>query len=170
MHDYQLSQTYLQRAKAAGAPDAKVRIGLANNYLAMGDTVRAHAELSAVRTAADSAPDYQYLLGRGKCLSPATQRAQALTSFAQASNAGGEDRTAERDLLQAGADEGLRVTPVVSCPLRFLRGTYLRRYDCLCSGLQAGCPISGAEFRYRSSSTAAFFPRDTMDQRIPSSS
>jgi hypothetical protein len=62
MHDYELSQTYLQRAKAAGAPDAEVRIGLANNYLALGDTARAQAELAAVSAAADSAPDYQYLL------------------------------------------------------------------------------------------------------------
>jgi hypothetical protein len=40
--------------------------------------------------------------------------AQALTSFAQASNAEGEDQTAEQALLQAGADEGFRITPVVS--------------------------------------------------------
>src|ERR1035441_1735090 len=62
MHDYELSQAYLQRAKAAGAPDAQVRIGLANNYLALGDTARAQAELAAVRNEAGSAPDYQYLL------------------------------------------------------------------------------------------------------------
>ena len=35
-------------------------------------------------------------------------------SFAQASNAEGDDQTAELALLQAGANEGLRVTPVVS--------------------------------------------------------
>ena len=27
IHDYRLSQTYIQRAKAAGAPDTQVRIG-----------------------------------------------------------------------------------------------------------------------------------------------
>ena len=40
MHEYQLSQTYLERAKAAGASDIAVRIGLANNYLALGDTAQ----------------------------------------------------------------------------------------------------------------------------------
>jgi len=114
MHDYELSQSYLQRAKAAGAPDSEVRIGLANNYLALGDTSRAQAELSAVSAAADSAPDYQYLLAEANVYRQQHHDAQALTSFAQASNAEGEDQTAEQALLQAGADEGFRVTPVLS--------------------------------------------------------
>ena len=41
LHDYQLAQMYLQRAQAAGAPETEVRIGLANTYLAVGDTARA---------------------------------------------------------------------------------------------------------------------------------
>jgi tetratricopeptide (TPR) repeat protein len=114
MHDYQLSQTYLRRAKAAGAPDEEVRIGLANNYLALGDTVRAEAELSAVRTSAESGPGYQYLLAEANVQRQEHHGAEALTSFARASNAEGEDQAAEQDLLQAGADEGLRITPVVS--------------------------------------------------------
>jgi tetratricopeptide (TPR) repeat protein len=114
MHDYQLSQAYLQRAKAAGAQDTAVRIGLANNYLALGDTARAQAELAAVSAVADSAPDYQYLLAEANLLRQEHHDTQALTSFAQASNAEGEDTTAEQALLQAGANEGLRVTPILS--------------------------------------------------------
>jgi tetratricopeptide (TPR) repeat protein len=114
MHDYELSQTYLQRAKAAGAPDAEVRIGLANNYLALGDTARAQAELAAVSSVADSAPDYEYLLAKANVLRQQHHDAQALTSFAQASSAEGEDQSAEQAMLQAGADEGLRVTPFIS--------------------------------------------------------
>jgi tetratricopeptide (TPR) repeat protein len=114
MHDYQLSQNYLQRAKSAGAPDAEVRIGLANNYLALGDTAKAHAELDAVKAAADSAPDYQYLLAQANVYRQEHNNTQALTSFAQASSAEGDDQTAREGLLQAGADEGLRITPKVS--------------------------------------------------------
>jgi tetratricopeptide (TPR) repeat protein len=114
MHEYELSQTYLQRAKAAGAQDVAVRIGLANNYLALGDTVRAQAELAAVSAVADSAPDYQYLLAEANVLRQEHHDTQALTSFAQACNAEGEDKTAELALLQAGANEGLRVTPNLS--------------------------------------------------------
>jgi hypothetical protein len=114
MHDYELSQTYLQRAKAAGAPDSEVRIGFADNYLALGDTARAQAELSAVKAVDGADPDYQYLLAEANVYRQEHHNAQALTSFAQASNAEGEDQAAEQDLLQAGADEGLRVTPVLS--------------------------------------------------------
>lgn len=113
-HEYQLSQNYLERAKTAGAPDAQVRIGLANNYLAMGDTAKAHAELDAVKTEANSAPDYQYLLAQANVFRQEHQNTQALTSFAEASNAGGDDSAAQQGLLQAGADEGLRITPSVS--------------------------------------------------------
>ena len=114
MHEYQLSQTYLRRAKIAGAPDSEVSIGLANNYLALGDTARAQAELSALSAETDGEPDYQYLLAEANVLRQQHHDAQALTAFAQASNAEGEDQTAEQALLQAGADEGLRVTPIVS--------------------------------------------------------
>ena len=110
-HDYQLSQTYIQRAKMAGAPDSEVRIGMANNYLALGETAKANAELSAIRTETDSAPSYQYLLAQAHVYRQQHQTTQALTSFAQASNAEGDDSTAEISLMQAGADEGLRVTP-----------------------------------------------------------
>jgi tetratricopeptide (TPR) repeat protein len=120
MHEYQLSQTYLQRAKAANAPDSEVRIGFADNYLALGDTVRAQAELSAVRAADGSAPDYQYLLAEANVYRQEHHNAQALTSFAQAADAEGDDQSAEQDLLQAGADEGLRVTPVLSVLSSFL--------------------------------------------------
>ena len=113
-HEYQLSQTYLEHAKAAGASDADVRIGLANNYLALGDTTRAHAELAAISTTGENAPSYQYLLAQANVYRQQHQGAQALTSFAQASNAGGDDQTAQQGLLEAGADEGLRITPKVS--------------------------------------------------------
>ena len=114
-HDYDLSQTYLERAKLAGAPDAEVRIGMADNYLAQGDTARAQAELAAVNaSAADSAPSYQYLMAEANVFRQEHRGARALTSFAQASNAEGDDATAEQSMLSAAADEGLRVNPTLS--------------------------------------------------------
>jgi tetratricopeptide (TPR) repeat protein len=113
-HDYGLSQTYLERAKLAGAPDVKVRVGMANNYLALGDTTRAHAELAAVSSEGDDAPDYQFLIAEANVFRQEHQGAQALTSFAQAANAGGDDVTAEQNMLEAGADEGFRITPSLS--------------------------------------------------------
>ncbi len=109
MHDYQLSETYLQRAEAAGASDTAVHVGLANTYLALGDTARAQGELAAVSNSPDDEPDYEYLLAEANVYRQEHQSTQALTAFAQASDAAGEDQTAEQNLLQAGGDEGFRV-------------------------------------------------------------
>ena len=114
VHDYPLSQDYLDRARAAGAPDAEVRIGLANNYLALGDTMRARAELAAVNAEAGTAPYFQYLLAQAGVLQQEHQGALALTSFAQASDATGADESVEQSMLAAGANEGMRITPSVS--------------------------------------------------------
>jgi tetratricopeptide (TPR) repeat protein len=113
-HDYDLSQTYLQRAKQAGAPDEEVRVGLANNYLAVGDTARAQAELNAVSATGNDPPSYQYLMAEANVFRQQHQGAQALTAFAQASDAVGDDETTEDSMLAAGADEGLRVNPNLS--------------------------------------------------------
>jgi Tfp pilus assembly protein PilF len=114
MHDYDLSQNYLDRARKAGAPDASVRIGMANNYLAVGDTQRAKAELDAVQATADGDPNYQFLLAQANVFRQEHQGAQAMTSFAQASNAEGEDQTAQQGLLQAGGEEGYSINPSLS--------------------------------------------------------
>jgi len=114
LHDYQLSQTYLERAQAAGAAETTVRIGMANNYLALGDTARAQGELAAIGNSANSEPNYQYWLAEGNVLRQEHQNPQALTAFAQATYVSGDDQTAELALLQAGANEGWRVTPKVS--------------------------------------------------------
>lgn len=114
LHDYQLSQNYLDRARNAGAPDATVRIGMANNYLAVGETARAQAELAAVSATADGDPSYQYLIAKANVFRQEHQNPQAMTSFAQATNAAGDDQAAEEDLLQAGANEGMRVNPNLS--------------------------------------------------------
>lgn len=114
MHEFRLSQDYLERAKAAGAPDTQVRVGMADNYLALGDTTRASAELDAVSAVSNGDTDYQYLLAKANVYRQQHRSAQALTSFAQASDAQGEDQAAEQGLLAAGADEGFRITPKLS--------------------------------------------------------
>lgn len=114
MHEYQLSETYLERAKAAGAPDPAVRIALANGYLALGETRRASAELAAVKQTEDAELDYQYLLAAAALYQQEHQSAQALSAFAAAASDAGEDQTADKDLLQAGANEGFRVNRKLS--------------------------------------------------------
>ena len=114
MHEYELSETYLERAKSAGAPDAAVRIGLANSYLALGETRRAAAELAAVKQTGDGEVDYQYLLAQAAVDQQEHRSTEALSTFAQASTDAGADQTAAQGLLEAGANEGLRINPDIS--------------------------------------------------------
>jgi tetratricopeptide (TPR) repeat protein len=114
LHEYQLSETYLERAKNAGASDIAVRVSLANDYLALGDTTRAAAELAAVSQADGSRSDYQYLLAEANVYQQQHRGTQALSAFAQAASAAGEDQTAEQGLLQVGANEGYQIKPELS--------------------------------------------------------
>jgi len=114
MHDFQLAETYYQQGLAAGAPDTTARIGLANTYLALGDTPRAEGQLSAIEQLDSSEPSYQYLLAKANVYRQHHQNIQALTAFAQAASAAGEDPTANRELLQAAGDEGYRINNFIS--------------------------------------------------------
>lgn len=115
MHEYQLAQVYFQRALAAGAPESDVRVGLANSYLATGDTMRAEAQLDEVsKNLGDDELSYNYLLAKANTLRQRRQNAQALTAFAQAAQAAGEDTTAEMAMIRASGDEGLRINHTIS--------------------------------------------------------
>jgi tetratricopeptide (TPR) repeat protein len=110
MHDYQLAENYFQRALAAGASETVVRVGLANTYLALGDTTRADAQLNQIGNGlAEDEPTYTYLLARANVYRQRRQNAQALTAFAMAADAAGEDDAADREMLRASGDEGWQV-------------------------------------------------------------
>jgi hypothetical protein len=87
---------------------------MANNYMALGDTVRAQGELAGISRDADADPDYQYLLAEANVLRQEHNNTAALTAFAQASDAAGEDQTTQESLLQTGGSEGLRVNQKLS--------------------------------------------------------
>ena len=77
MHEFELAQTFFERALAAGAPETSVRIGLANSYLARGDTPRAEAQLIQIDRANNSSGEdqsYDYLAGQGQCVPAAASR------------------------------------------------------------------------------------------------
>lgn len=114
LHEFELSETYIERAKDAGAPDAAVRISMANSYLALGETRRAAAELDAVKKTEDTELDYQYLLAEATLYQQEHRSTEALTAFAAATSDAGEDPTAQQGLLEAGGSEGLRLNSHVS--------------------------------------------------------
>jgi tetratricopeptide (TPR) repeat protein len=120
LHEYELSETYLERARAAGASDIAVRVNLANDYLALGDTTRAAAELAAVSQTDASRADYQYLLAQANVYQQEHRGSKAVSAFAAAASAAGEDPTAEQSLLQVGGDEGYRINSELSALSSFI--------------------------------------------------
>ncbi len=111
MHDFQLAESYYQHALTTGTGETEVRLGLANTYLAIGDTARAEAQISSIDKSDQNDPTYQYLLTKASIYRQQHHNTQALTAFAQAADAAGQDPTADRELMQAAGDEGLRITP-----------------------------------------------------------
>ncbi len=109
MRDFDLAQRYYERARDAGAADQVVAIGLANTYLAQGDTPKAQAELAGLGSADGFAEDYDYLLAMGNAYRQQRDNLRALTAFARANSMAGEDDLAERNLLEVAGDEGLRI-------------------------------------------------------------
>jgi tetratricopeptide (TPR) repeat protein len=114
LHEYKLSQVYLEHARAAGASDVSVRVGMASTYLALGDTLRAQAELAAVGRMAPGEASYQYQLAQAAVYQQEHHGAEALVAYAQATTDAGEDQTAEQSLITTGANEGYLVNPTVS--------------------------------------------------------
>ncbi len=122
MHEFELAQSFFERALASGAPETAVRIGLANTYLARGDTPRAEAQLTQVnRSNANNNEEqsYDYLLAKANVYRQQRNATQALTAFAQAADAAGEDDAAQREMLEVGGTEGLRIKPKVSFQSNF---------------------------------------------------
>ena len=114
MRDFDLAERYYQRAEKAGAADQVAAIGLANTYLAQGDTPRAQAELASLGDAKDFTEDYDYQLAAGNAFRQQRNNLQAMGAFARANTMAGEDDIAERNLLETAGDEGYHVTPRLS--------------------------------------------------------
>ena len=97
MHDFDLAETYFDKARLAGANPRTVAIGLTNTYLARGETRKAEIELATLGSPSDYRDDYDYMMASANLYRQRQDTVHALSAFAQASSvAGQEDRgTAE---------------------------------------------------------------------------
>ena len=116
MHDFELAETYFDKAKLVGANPRTVGIGLANTYLAEGDTRKAGEALSSLGSPDDFREDYDYQMAAANIYRQRQDTVHALTAFAQASTvAGPEDqRTAQFAQNDAANQEGHQITPNLS--------------------------------------------------------
>ena len=129
MHHYDLSEDYLARAKAAGASDAEVRIALANDDLALGETVKAKAELAAISDPADEGAELSVPVGRSQRLQPGTSESAGAHRFCPGDQ--WSRRRPNRRTRNAGnrGQRGPESQSAFECALGSLCRAHLRRFD-----------------------------------------
>jgi tetratricopeptide (TPR) repeat protein len=116
MHEFDLAETYFDKARQAGANPRTVGIGLANTYLAEGQTNKAEEALASVGAQNDFRDDYDYMMASANLYRQRQDTVHALSTFAQASSVAGPENTeatqiAHQEVLQ---EEGRQLTQNVS--------------------------------------------------------
>jgi tetratricopeptide (TPR) repeat protein len=116
MHDFDLAETYFDKARLAGANQRAVAIGLTNAYLAQGETRKAEASLASLGAPADFRDDYDYMMASANLYRQRQDTVHALSAFAQASTvAGQEDQgTAQTAQYELAGEEGRQINQIVS--------------------------------------------------------
>jgi len=114
MNDFDLAAKYFQRAKAAGAADEVVALGMANTLLAQGETEQAQNALATIGNPETFKDNYDYALTMGNIYRQRHDASQAMLSFAHANELGGGDEIAERSMQEAAGQEGMQVSKKVS--------------------------------------------------------
>ena len=116
MHDFDLAETYFDKARLAGANPRSVAIGLTNTYLAEGNTGKASASLASLGSAADFSDDYDYLMALANLSRQRQDPLHALSSFAQASTAAGQQDQGLAEIAEytAADEQGRQINDKVS--------------------------------------------------------
>ncbi len=106
MHDFDLAKTYYNKAQLAGADSRIVGVGLANTYLAEGNTAKAGAALASLGPASAFTDNYDYMMASANLYRQRQDPLHSLISFAQANSiAGQEDRGVAETSQYAAADQ-----------------------------------------------------------------
>jgi tetratricopeptide (TPR) repeat protein len=116
MHDFDLADTYFNKAQLAGANARTVAIGLSNSYLAQGETQKAQDTLASLGAANDFRDDYDYMMTAANVYRQRQDTVHALSTFAQASTVAGQEdqQMALSAQDEMASEEGRQLTQNVS--------------------------------------------------------
>jgi hypothetical protein len=110
MHDFETSRHLYQLAANSGADERTVAVGLANTYLAEGNTRRAEAELKALGNPTDLEQNYEYQLAMANVYQQQGNSGMALSALGRASAMTPEaDETLQRSQMDVAAEAGLPI-------------------------------------------------------------
>jgi len=116
VHDFDLAETYFDKAKLAGANRRTVALGLTNTYLAEGNTRKAETALASLGPMSDFRDDYDYMMASANLSRQRQDPLHALSAFAQASTVSGQQDqgVAETSQYAAAKEQGRQIGEKVS--------------------------------------------------------
>jgi tetratricopeptide (TPR) repeat protein len=119
IQQFDLAKKYFERAQAAGAGDEAVAVGLANAYLATGETQSAGQLLHSLGNSRDNYQNYEYLIAMGNVYRQQQETVQALSAFARANRLVEGNESTERTELALAEQEGRQITNNLSVQSQF---------------------------------------------------
>lgn len=116
IHDFDLAETYFDKARLAGANTEQVAVGLTNTYLAEGKTRQAGQELDSLGPSSAFQDNYEYMMTAANLYRQQQDSVRALSAFAQADTVAGQpDRTvADTAQFTEAETEGREISNKVS--------------------------------------------------------
>lgn len=110
IHDFDLARKYLERAQQEGADPDVVAVGMANAYLAQGETASAEAQLASLGNTPENEQNYDYVVAMGNVYRQKQDNARALSMFARATQMNASDDSAQRAEFDLAESEGRHIT------------------------------------------------------------
>ena len=114
IHEFDLSRKYFERAENEGADPQVVAVGMANAYLAQGETNSAETELASLGSTADNTENYDYVVALANVYRQRQDTRRALSLFARATDMNATDDNAQRAEFAVAEAEGRPITDNVS--------------------------------------------------------
>ena len=112
IQEFELAKQYYKRAETAGADEEAVGVGMANAYLALGETRSAGQLLRSMGP--DNQDNFEYLIAMSNVYRQEQQTTQALSSIARANRLVEGTDWAQRDELSLAGQEGRQLTETFS--------------------------------------------------------
>ena len=116
MHDFELAESYFDKARQTGANERTVALGLANTYLAEGNVHKAETEIARLGNSLEYRDDYDYMVAVANMYRQRQDTLHALSSFAQASSlaTGGDQENVIRTQYELAEQEGRQINQTFS--------------------------------------------------------
>jgi tetratricopeptide (TPR) repeat protein len=110
IHEYPLAQRMYGRAQALGADDTSVAVGMANAWLALGDTRSAELQLASLPDDPERKKNFEFLVAQGNVYRQLGKNDRALANFALANQLDPQDPAIRATEMELAEEEGRPIT------------------------------------------------------------